>query len=158
MIRPVRPADYDAILSLEALLFPSAFDKRHLTHLLAQPGGVAFVADVAAEKDWPVADPFAGYIIAQIVGDEAEILSLAVAPLARRRGIGAALLGHLIAQRDTQNIGAIWLDVAADNMAAIRLYEKAGFIISGHRPHYYRRPGGAVDAVLMKCLLTAAFS
>ena len=158
MIRPIGPADYEAILSIEALLFTSAFDKRHLTHLLEQPGGVAFVADFAAEKDWPVADPFAGYIIAQIVGDEAEILSLAVAPLARRRGVGAALLGHLIAQRDAQNIGAIWLEVATDNMAAIRLYEKIGFIVSGHRPDYYRRPGGAVDAVLMKCLMTEAFS
>jgi ribosomal-protein-alanine N-acetyltransferase len=158
MIRPARPADYDAILSLEALLFTSAFDKRHLTHLLAQPGGLAFVADFEGESDRPMADPFAGYIIAQIVGDEAEILSLAVAPLAQRHGVGAALLGHLIEQRDAQNIAAIWLDVAADNVAAMRLYEKAGFIVSGHRPHYYRRPGGAVDAVLMKCLMTEAFS
>jgi ribosomal-protein-alanine N-acetyltransferase len=158
MIRPVRRADYDAILSLEALLFTSAFDKRHLIHLLAQPGCLAFVADSAADKEWPLADPFTGYIIAQMVADEAEILSLAVAPLARRRGVGAALLGHLVAQLDANNIGAIWLDVAADNVTAIRLYEKAGFIISGNRPHYYRRPSGAVDAVLMKCLMTEAFS
>ena len=158
MIRPVQPADYDAILSLEALSFTSAFDKAHLRHLIAQPRGLAFVAEFAAEKDQPIAASFAGYIIAQIIANEAEILSLAVAPLARRRGVGAALLGHLIAQREAQNISTIWLDVAADNVTAIRLYEKAGFIVSGHRPHYYRRAGGAVDAVMMKCLMTEAFS
>ena len=154
MIRPVEPADYDAILSLEALSFTSAFNKAHLSHLIAQPRALAFVAEFAAEKDKPRADSFAGYIIAQIIADEAEILSLAVAPLARRRGVGAALLDHLIAQSDAHNIGTIWLDVAADNVTAIRLYERAGFIVSGHRPRYYRRPGGAVDAVLMKCLMT----
>ena len=158
MIRPVQPADYDAILSLEALSFTSAFDKAHLRHLIAQPSGLAFVAELAAEKDQPMTHSFAGYIIAQIIADEAEILSLAVAPIARRRGVGAALLGHLIAQREAQNIGTIWLDVAADNAKAIRLYEKAGFIVSGYRPRYYRRPGGAVDAVLMKCLIPEAFS
>ena len=158
MIRPARPADYDAVLSLEALSFTSAFDKAHLTHLLAQPNGLAFVADFAEEKGRLLGGPIVGYIIAQIIADEAEILSLAVAPRAQRRGIGAALLGHLMAQRDAQNIGALWLDVAADNLTAIRLYEKAGFIVSGHRPHYYRRAGGAVDAVMMKCLMTEAFS
>ena len=158
MIRPAQPADYEAILSLEALSFTSAFDKAHLRHLIAQQRGLAFVAEFAAEKDQPMMNSFAGYIIAQIIVDEAEILSLAVAPRARRRGVGAALLGHLIAQREAQNIGTIWLDVAADNLTAIRLYEKAGFIVSGHRPCYYRRPDGAVDAVLMKCLMAEAFS
>ena len=158
MIRPAQPADYEAILSLEALSFTSAFDKAHLRHLIAQQRGLAFVAEFAAGKGQPMADSFVGYIIAHIVADEAEILSLAVAPLARRRGVGTALLGHLIAQRKAQNFGTIWLEVAADNLTAIRLYEKAGFIVSGHRPRYYRRPGGAVDAVLMKCLVTEAFS
>ena len=55
MIRPVQPADYDAILSLEALSFTSAFDKAHLRHLIAQPRGLAFVAEFAAEKDQPIA-------------------------------------------------------------------------------------------------------
>ena len=119
---------------------------------------MAFVADFAEEKVRLIAGPVVGYIIAQIIADEAEILSLAVAPLAQRRGVGTALLGRLMAQREAQNIGAIWLEVAADNSTAIRLYEKAGFIVSGHRPRYYRRPGGAVDAVLMKCLMTEAFS
>ena len=158
MIRPVQPADYEAILSLEALSFTSAFDKAHLRNLIAQRRGLAFVAEFAAEKDQPMADSFVGYIIAHIIADEAEILSLAVAPLVRRRGVGAALLDHLIAQLKAQKIGTIWLEVAADNLTAIGLYEKAGFIVSGHRPRYYRRPGGAVDAVLMKCVMTEAFS
>ena len=158
MIRPARPADYEAVLSLEALSFASAFDMAHLTHLLAQPNSLAFVADFAEEKVRLIAGPVVGYIIAQIIADEAEILSLAVAPLAQRRGVDTALLGRLMAQWEAQNIGAIWLEVAADNSTAIRLYEKAGFIVSGHRPRYYRRPGGAVDAVLMKCLMTEAFS
>ena len=158
MIRPVQPADYDAILSLEALSFTSAFDKAHLSHLIAQQRGLAFVAEFVVEKNQPMTGSLVGYIIAHIIADEAEILSLAVAPLAQRRGVGAALLGHFVAQQKAQNIGTIWLDVAADNLTAIRLYEKAGFIVSGHRPRYYRRPGGAVDAVLMKCLMTEAFS
>ena len=87
---------------------------------------------------------FAGYIIAQIITNEAEILSLAVAPLARRRGVGAVAD---LAQRE-----AYQHDLARRGGRQPFAFMKSWFRVSGHRP--YRRPGGAVDAVLMKCLMT----
>lgn len=79
---------------------------------------------------------------------EAEIVTLAVKPTARRAG----LAGRLIAQAQAA-LGAkvLFLEVAADNGAARALYEKFGFHETGRRKAYYKRADGTrVDAVLMQ--------
>lgn len=86
-----------------------------------------------------------GFIVYRVVADEAEIISIGVAPTARRAGIAAAMLE--IAARDTQQRGAknLFLEVARDNTAALGLYQSAGFSEIGIRPKYY----DGVDAILM---------
>lgn len=87
-----------------------------------------------------------GFAIGRAVAGEAELLTLAVDPAVRRRGLGRALLADFEA-----GCGAarLFLEVAADNAAAIALYRSAGWGEIGRRPGYYARGQGAVDAVLM---------
>jgi ribosomal-protein-alanine N-acetyltransferase len=77
---------------------------------------------------------------------EHEVLNLAVAPAARRRGVGRQLLEHAL------SAGGAWvLEVRESNRAAIRFYEKAGFRALARRPRYYRdSPEAAIVMVLQK--------
>lgn len=86
-----------------------------------------------------------GFIVYRIVADEAEIITIGVAPTARRNGIAAAMLE--IAAADAKKRGAkkIFLEVAENNTAARALYSAAGYTQVGVRPKYY----DGIDAILM---------
>ncbi len=88
-----------------------------------------------------------GFILVREAAGEAEILTLAVAPRARRQGLGRTLVDAAIARLGSADL---FLEVAADNIAAIALYQQNGFTQAGVRRGYYARPGGAVDALLLK--------
>lgn len=86
-----------------------------------------------------------GFILWQEVADEAEILTLAIAPLQQKKGRGYHILTSALRDMQARQIKTLHLEVASDNRAARRLYQKAGFHDNGVRPHYY----GDTDAVLM---------
>jgi ribosomal-protein-alanine N-acetyltransferase len=94
-----------------------------------------------------------GFILCQIVAEESEILTFCVAPLARRKGLGTLLLNEAAAMARQKKANRLFLEVAADNVAAITLYEKAGFRIVGTRAGYYKRTAGPIDAVMMSLRL-----
>lgn len=112
-----------------------------IAELLAQPTNRAF----------GMGEPLQAFMIIQHLAPEAEILTLATAPEARRKGFAAGLITNVA---KTLKIQKWLLDVAADNMAAIALYGRLGFRRDGVRANYYRRPDGqSVDAVLMSLRL-----
>ena len=78
-----------------------------------------------------------GFILARAVADEAEILTLAVLPEQRRRGIGRALLEASLEQSRQRGARCAFLEVDAENKAALGLYYAAGFTKAGSRPGYY---------------------
>lgn len=90
------------------------------------------------------------FILLQSTPPEAEILTIAVHPDLRRRGLARTLIQRsceLLAQRGVQRL---LLDVAADNPGAVAFYENMQFVADGRRKHYYKRKGGQrVDATLM---------
>ncbi len=91
-----------------------------------------------------------GFLIGRAVAGEAELLTIAVDPAARRQGIAAGLVAGFLAEARARGAGVAFLEVAADNAAALALYGAAGFAESGRRRGYYVGPDGrAVDAVLM---------
>ena len=93
-----------------------------------------------------------GFLLVRTIADEAEILTLAVAPNRRRKGVADTLIRNWIA---TTVAETAFLEVARDNTAARRLYSKHGFVEIGCRKGYYARPGNAPeDAVLMKLAMT----
>jgi ribosomal-protein-alanine N-acetyltransferase len=90
-----------------------------------------------------------GFILIRVVLDEAEILTLAVRPEARRRGLGRGLVeagGHLARSQGAERL---YLEVAEDNDAARGLYVSAGFVEVGRRPGYYGRQDGPAVAALL---------
>jgi [ribosomal protein S18]-alanine N-acetyltransferase len=90
-----------------------------------------------------------GFIMCQVVGAEAEILTFCIIPEKRRRSAGTFLLKETLEKLKSKNIRKIFLEVAANNVAALDLYKKAGFLQTGKRQGYYARSGGLVDAVTM---------
>ncbi len=87
-----------------------------------------------------------GFLLGRVIADEAELLTLAVDPAHRRRGIAARLLARFKDRAATLGAVTAFLEVAADNRAARALYVGAGWTQAGSRRGYYA-PG--VDAVVM---------
>ena len=95
----------------------------------------------------------AGVLQWRNLGEEAEVLDLAVHPRHRRRGLASFLLSNFLRQLSPSAVQKIFLEVRESNAAAISLYEKFGFQISGGRPNYYRNP--EESALLMTLSLEA---
>jgi ribosomal-protein-alanine N-acetyltransferase len=91
-----------------------------------------------------------GFALGRVAGPEAELLTLVVAPEARRQGIARDLLGRFAAAARARGATASFLEVAASNGAARTLYAGAGWRETGRRRNYYAHDGGAAeDAVVM---------
>lgn len=106
-----------------------------------------FLADAAS---FIVAEP-QGFVLGRVAAGEAELLTLAVAPDARQRGIGRRLLDAFEARAQARGAARAILEVGAGNRAARALYARAGYRQAGCRPGYYRHPDGrAEDALLLE--------
>ena len=114
-----------------------------------RPWSVAEFTDfLASNLDHVLHGPDALGVV-RVVGDEAELLTICVDPDAQGAGRGRAMLNRLIAEAQARGAAAMFLEVAADNAAALALYNAAGFVQTGRRAGYYRRGGGVVDALVM---------
>lgn len=94
-----------------------------------------------------------GFAIGRCIADEAELLTIAVRPDARRKGAGRQLLHAILAQSKTRGAEALFLEVADGNAAAIGLYLGSGFRLEGRRPAYYKRGAAPIDALIFRKLL-----
>jgi len=128
--------DFAALASLHATSFPDAWSANAIRELFAGSGVFAFF----------LSD---GFILARTVGDEAEILTLAVVPSARRRGLGRLLIRAAAHHARERGVHSLFLEVAANNIAAHALYQSQGFIAVGRRKAYY----GLQDADVLKVML-----
>ena len=89
-------------------------------------------------------------LMMQLAGDEAEILTLAVVPQARRQGWATALMQSGLAALRKRGAVRLVLEVADDNEGAISLYRELGFSETGRRRGYYRRLNkDRVDALIL---------
>src|SRR5215216_1471361 len=95
--------------------------------------------------------PIAGYIVARETAGELHINNFAVRSGYRRRGIGAALLEHVLQEARNRKANAAFLEVRSANHAAQALYEKSGFKAIARRADYYSEP--REDAVVMSLVL-----
>jgi [ribosomal protein S18]-alanine N-acetyltransferase len=107
-----------------------------------------------AEGDGRVVGFAVGKVIGSSEGSLAELESVAVDRAARRRGVGAALCGAVIAWSRGHGVTAVELEVRAGSGGAIALYGGLGFVVVGRRAGYYREP--VDDAVLMRLELEKA--
>ena len=131
------------LASIHAEAFDAPWDAAAFSDLLTQTGVIA-----CAETE--------GFILIRVVADEAEILTLAVRPAARRRGMAARLTARAVAAAEAEGATRLFLEVAEDNAAARALYASLGFQAAGRRRGYYdRKDGPAADALMLLLNLTA---
>lgn len=96
-----------------------------------------------------------GFAVGRVVAGEAELLTIATHPDSQGQGIGRACLATFEAEAAQRGAASAFLEVGADNPAAIHLYRSAGWHETGRRKGYYTRSdGGVVDALLMGKALT----
>lgn len=135
------------LAALHAPCFGSeAWDAGAFVRLLSATGVAGLIADTGAAG---LPQP-AGFVLFRTVADEAEILTIAVLPEYRGQGIGRRLVERASDLAASAGACSLFLEVAEDNRAARALYRAAGFVIAGHRRGYYRRAGGAVDALVLR--------
>lgn len=129
-----------ALAILHATSFSSAerWSATVIALQLGAPGGFGFV------------DSRGGMILCRTIADEAEVLTLAVAPAARRQGIGADLLRTAMPYAARLGGRCMFLEVSVTNFPAIGLYRQLGFEAVGERRRYY---ADGTDALVMRARL-----
>ncbi len=136
MSDPIFPVvDPARLAAIHAEAFAAAWDRATLSELLASPGVFA----VAEEG---------GFILIRVVVDEAEILTLAVRPSARRAGLGARLVEAAVVRAAALGAERMFLEVAEGNAAARALYARSGFVEMGRRRGYYSHADGRREDAL----------
>lgn len=145
LVRSLTLADCDALEPLAAEL-GSVDPRQELQRDLTR-------AWVAQDPTSPVA---LGYALGWWVVDELQLLAIGTLPVARRRGVARALLQHMIQAATEAGGRRISLEVARNNVAAVQLYESAGFRVFNVRRNYYRKTGE--DALEMELELTRVSS
>jgi ribosomal protein S18 acetylase RimI-like enzyme len=138
-IRPAEPADIDPLVDIEKDAFPTdRIPRRGFRRFLASPSSALIVA----LREGTVA----GYalVLFRANTDVARLYSIAVAPEAGRRGIGAALLAAAEQAAIARECTVLRLEVHEKNAAAIARYRKAGYLVFGRHAAYYADRGHAL--------------
>lgn len=143
MIRATSIADTAVLEAMHGMAFAphDAWSAEVIAAQLAAPGGFGLL------------HPAGGMVLLRVVADEAEILTLAVVPAARCRGVGTALLRAGMDRAAAAGAGCMFLEVGVANQAARRVYGAAGFAEVGVRRRYY---SDGTDALVMRAILPQA--
>lgn len=129
------------LAALHAQAFPErAWSEAEIADLLRNPTAFAFT--------WRGGDAPVGFALGWTAAGEAELLTVAVVPDARRGGVGQMLLNAICAAALLRGAASLHLEVAEDNEPARRLYAKLGFEEVGRRRGYYA--DGQTDAIVMR--------
>ena len=146
----------EVLAALHAESFDEGWSAPSFDTTLRMPGAYGFVA-VNRTDDEPL-----GFVLfrAALFGDsvsgggggEAEVLTIATRPQARHQGVAHVLMAQGLDLAAELGVQTMFLEVAADNAAALSLYRSLGFEQTGRRKAYYARPDGLrVDALVMAC-------
>ena len=134
-IEPAAPRDADAVARLHAASFYRGWPRQDIEAYLLDPDTPTLVACDARHK-------VAGFAMLRLLGDDAELMTIAVEPKYGGKGLGQALMRACFEDLLMTPARRMVLEVAGDNPAAIRLYQKLGFTKLSERKGYYARPDG----------------
>lgn len=138
VLRPVGEKDIGQLAALERLCFSTPCGETALRLFL----GTDAYAVLLCEEDVAVA--YGGLFWGV---EEGQLLNLAVAPNARRKGYGKRILEALLAKAEDRGCVQMSLEVRVSNTAAIALYRRLGFETAGRRKNFYTHP--TEDALVM---------
>lgn len=146
-IQEMQGPDLDAVTALEAECFSMPWKYHDFKEVLANPNRIYLMA-VLDTQDSQKTEIIGGCMLTDLVG-EGDISNVAVRKSYRGNHVATALLQELMTIGETtRGICTFTLEVRSKNIAAIRLYEKLGFISLGIRPNFYDKPKD--DALIMK--------
>jgi ribosomal-protein-alanine N-acetyltransferase len=137
------PCDAATIAALHAVSFQRGWSEDEIERLLTDRSVIAHRTTNGRT--------LTGFILSRMAADEAEILSVAVAPARRGKGLARSLLNHHLRRLAGLGTRAVFLEVGRDNAPALSLYRRAGFKEVGQRPGYYQHDKkGAVAALVLR--------
>jgi ribosomal-protein-alanine N-acetyltransferase len=146
-VRPMRIADVDAVMAIEARAYGFPWSRGNMVDSLS----AGHLAEVLVGE----AGEILGYCIAMSGVDEMHLLNITVAPEWQRHGLGSRLLDALVAHCRELHLGTLWLEVRASNVGAHALYLRRGFTEVARRRGYYPAPRGTrEDAIVMSLVLS----
>jgi len=141
MIEAVGADAAELLGQLHARAFDKPWSTAEIAKLLTNPAVFAVLARDAEPQ---------GFAMGWAAAGDAELLTIAVIPDARRRGVGASLADAAGVAALARGAATMHLEVAEDNSAGRALYAKLGYEEVGRRPAYYAGNGRPVDAIVMK--------
>lgn len=145
-IRDLSLTDQGILAQLHAKNFPKCWSEDEFATLLNNQGVCGYLALL---EDKPV-----GFIMAQVVVDIADILTFCILPPYRGVGLGRSLLQALDDLLTSHHVKEVILEVAHDNLPAVMLYHKHGYIPIGKRKNYYQEDSGkSSDAIVMRKII-----
>jgi [ribosomal protein S18]-alanine N-acetyltransferase len=130
-ISPAGAEDAARLAGLHAVAFRRGWSVDEFERLLIEPNVVADRAMAGSE--------LAGFGLSRLAADEAEILSIAVAPAYRGQGLARKLLDVHLRRLVGYGVNTLFLEVDERNVPARRLYAGLGFAVVGRRDGYYAR-------------------
>lgn len=126
-----------------------------LAFIAERPWTAKEFADLLAQRGTILTGTSDSFVLGRVTLDEAEVLTVATAPDARRQGLARAALAEFCSKAQAAGATSAFLEVAADNTPALALYRLEGFAQVGQRPGYYVRTDAApADALVLRRLLT----
>ena len=141
-ISEARPADAVAISAVHGRSFRRGWDEDEIRRLLLDRNVVA--------QRMTLGPKLIGFILSRAAADEAEILSVAIAPGWKGHGFSRQLLDLHLRRLAGIGVRSVYLEVGENNTPACRLYRRAGFREVGRRQGYY--DDGAMALVLRRDL------
>jgi ribosomal-protein-alanine N-acetyltransferase len=141
-ILPARPADIDAVFAIAQAAFTLPWPREELALELTRPYSALRVLRPSPDDD------VAGFLNHWRLGDELQIMNVAVLPDHQRRGYAHALMRDAEDAARQMRLGSIFLEVRRSNVPAIQLYESHAYGIVGVRQRYYA--DNLEDALVMK--------
>jgi ribosomal-protein-alanine N-acetyltransferase len=141
-IEPSEPEDAEAVANLHAQSFYRGWPREDIAAYLRDRDMPTLVVCDKARK-------VQGFAMLRLLGDDVELMTIAVDPKYRSKGVGEALMRACLEDLLMTPAKRMILEVAADNPAAIRLYKKFGFKTMSERKGYYARPDGQPATALV---------
>ena len=132
IIQPLGHVQADACAVLHSTAFAYAWGEHEFERLISASNAVGDAAFAPRGK------ALIGFILSRVAADEAEVLTVVVAPTYRKRGVGRRLVESHLDRLRNMKVKALFLEVGETNVAARRLYESLRFAEVGRRKNYYR--------------------
>lgn len=153
-IRQAETADLEPMMAIETAAYPlDAWTDEQMRYELERMAVDRWYAVATSDlglRDSAAADDVVGYVGLYLSAPDADIQTIAVSPRARGQRIGAALLAAATDHAWQIGCTRMFLEVRADNDAALALYRAAGFTRQGRRRRYYVDGGDAITMRLRR--------